>query len=193
VFMVVYDENGGWFDHVPPPTPGPMVTRRADIPTSNAYAGEYITASLPATPSDLGHTIYGPVGMGFRVPCLVISPFSRGGNVCSTAFDHTSTLKFIAERFLGNAADVPNISPWRLGATGNMIKALPGLTQPDMTVPNLPLTSLAFPEDALQNLLYALAGTEDYALPYPPPTTNKMPAQEFGITRRQLGSYDSLD
>jgi phospholipase C len=45
----------------------------------------------PGTP---GEFIDGaPIGLGFRVPCLVISPFSRGGFVCGDTFDHTSTLR----------------------------------------------------------------------------------------------------
>ena len=67
VLFVTYDENGGFFDHVPPPTP-PAGTD-----------GEYLTASpLPAAASGIA----GPIGLGFRVPCLVVSPFSRGGWYC---------------------------------------------------------------------------------------------------------------
>jgi phospholipase C len=62
VLFVVYDENGGFFDHVPPPT-APAGT-----------AGEYLT-TLPSAAGGIA----GPIGLGFRTPCLVISPFSRGG------------------------------------------------------------------------------------------------------------------
>jgi phospholipase C len=68
-FVVVYDENDGLFDHVVPPTPP------AGTP------GEFVDGA--------------PIGLGFRVPCLVLSPFSRGGFVCGQTFDHTSTLRFI--------------------------------------------------------------------------------------------------
>jgi phospholipase C len=75
-----YDENDGFFDHVPPPVP-PAGT-----------AGEYVTVSpLPAT----AQGVAGPVGLGFRVPMLVISPFSRGGHVSSQVADHTSMLRFL--------------------------------------------------------------------------------------------------
>jgi phospholipase C len=71
--IVSYDESGGFFDHVPPP----------------GTLGEYITApGLAGIPQPEG--IAGPIGLGFRVPCLVISPFSRGGLVTSGIFDHTS-------------------------------------------------------------------------------------------------------
>src|SRR5204863_4315204 len=78
--FVTFDENGGFFDHVPPPA---------------APAGtpdEYLTVS--PLPSSAGG-IAGPIGLGFRVPMLVISPFSRGGFVSSGTFDHTSTLRFL--------------------------------------------------------------------------------------------------
>src|SRR5580698_3661356 len=84
LFILIYDENDGFFDHVPPPT-APAGT-----------AGEYLTVS--SLPADAGG-IRGPVGMGFRVPMLVISPFSRGGYVASGVFDHTSQLRFLEARF----------------------------------------------------------------------------------------------
>jgi hypothetical protein len=59
----VYDENGGFFDHVPPPA-APAGT-----------AGEYLTGTLPSSAGGIA----GPVGLGFRTPALVISPFSAGG------------------------------------------------------------------------------------------------------------------
>ena len=80
VLFVTYDENGGFFDHVPPPT----------APTGTS--AEYLTVSpLPAAASGIA----GPIGLGFRVPCLVVSPFSRGGWYCSDTFDHISLLRFI--------------------------------------------------------------------------------------------------
>ncbi len=84
VVFHMYDENDGFFDHVPPPT-APVGT-----------PGEFLTQqNLPADASG----IRGPIGMGFRVPMLVLSPFSRGGHVASGVFDHTSQLRFLEERF----------------------------------------------------------------------------------------------
>jgi phospholipase C len=77
--------------------------------------------------------IAGPLGLGVRVPALMISPFSRGGNVVSAVFDHTSQLKLVAERF---GVDVPNVSPWRLATVGDLTATL-GST-PDTSVPALP-------------------------------------------------------
>jgi phospholipase C len=160
VFFVIYDENGGFFDHVPPPT-APAGT-----------PGEYLTGTLPSAASGTA----GPVGLGFRTPCLVISPFSRGGYLCSQTFDHTSTLRFIETRF---GVQVPNLSAWRRSVTGDLTAAL-NLTVPPVTsVPALPPTSL--PGDtsvAEQAVLNALAGTLDVGIPYPIPDANSMPSQE---------------
>ena len=52
----------------------------------------------------------GPIGLGFRVPMIVVSPFSAGGWVDSTPLDHTSALRFLEERFDVKA---PNLTAWR--------------------------------------------------------------------------------
>ena len=158
--IVVYDENGGFFDHVPPPT---------------AAAGtpdEYLTVSpLPAAADGIA----GPIGLGFRVPCMVVSPFSRGGYLCSTVFDHTSTLQLIERRF-GVAA--PNISAWRRATCGDLAAAFDFVNAPGTTVPPLPQTSLLDPQVAEQAVIDALLGTLDEGTVYPPPASNSMPAQE---------------
>jgi phospholipase C len=73
VIVINYDEWGGFFDHVPPPS--------APIPEADQAAG----------------TIDGL--RGFRVPCLLISPFARRGFVSSTVYDHTSVLRLIEWRW----------------------------------------------------------------------------------------------
>jgi phospholipase C len=100
--IVSYDENGGFFDHVSPPTPPP------------GTPGEYVLR-----PS--GDPSTSPIGLGFRVPCLVISPYSRGGHVNSETFDHTSQLRLLGRRF---GVDVPYLSPWRRRVAGDMTHLL---------------------------------------------------------------------
>jgi phospholipase C len=118
--IVMYDENGGFFDHVPPPTP------------PHGTPGEFLdTHPLP----DDVKGVRGPIGLGFRVPCLVLSPYSRGGFVCSDTFDHTSQLKFLESRF---GVDVPNISKWRRHAVGDMVSAFSFGRHPHPHVPTLP-------------------------------------------------------
>lgn len=94
-----YDENGGSFDHVTPPTPAP------------GTPGEFVTVpDINAVPGSGG--IRGPIGLGFRVPTFVISPYSRGPLERSTVLDHTSQLKLLRTRF---GAPVPNLSRHRRG------------------------------------------------------------------------------
>jgi phospholipase C len=122
--IITYDENGGFFDHVPPPT-APAGT-----------AGEYLTVNpLPADASGVA----GPIGLGFRVPTLVVSPFSRGGFVCSDVFDHTSTLRFLETRF---GAEVPNLSAWRRSVTGDLTTAF-NFAAVNTSVPKLPSVNVA--------------------------------------------------
>jgi phospholipase C len=166
VLFHMYDENDGFFDHVPPPT--------ADAGT----AGEYLTvASLPTTAGG----IRGPVGMGFRVPMLVISPFSRGGHVASDVFDHTSQLRFLEERF---GVRAPNISQWRRTHAGDLTATL-HMQHKDASAPSLPSTSKDLPANVMAegcSELDILEATGNQPI-YPVPTSQVMPRQEAGSVR----------
>jgi phospholipase C len=124
--FITWDENGGFFDHVVPPTP-PKGTQ-----------GEFLTVSpLPSDASSFhgdAQGIAGPIGLGFRVPMLVVSPFSRGGLVASDVFDHTSTLRFLETRFRVKA---PNISAWRRRTTGDLTNAFNFAASPKLGRPAL--------------------------------------------------------
>jgi phospholipase C len=61
-----------------------------------------------------------PIGGGFRVPCIVVSPWTAGGWVSSETFDHTSVLRFL-EEFTGLRE--PNISDWRRQTFGDLTSA----------------------------------------------------------------------
>ena len=127
--IITWDENGGFFDHVPPPVPPP------------GTKGEFLTVRpLPNDPTFRGVAggFAGPIGLGFRVPALLISPFSRGGLVYSGVLDHTSMLRFIERRF---GARVPNLSAWRRRTTGDMTGAFNFAARPVLTAPRLPNVS----------------------------------------------------
>jgi phospholipase C len=120
--FITYDENGGFFDHMPPTT-APAGT-----------AGEFLTVNpLPSAASGVA----GPIGLGFRVPMLIVSPFARGGLVSHDVFDHTSTLRFLETRF---GAEVPNLSSWRRSVTGDLTTAF-NFVKVDTSVPSLPQPS----------------------------------------------------
>ncbi len=96
-----------------------------------------MTAPAVPDPTVIGSpAITGPIGLGFRVPMLIISPFSRGGLVSSDLFDHTSVLRFLETLF---GAEVPNLSAWRRATVGDLTSAL-NFKKPDQSIPNLPPT-----------------------------------------------------
>ena len=161
--FLMYDENGGFFDHMPPPT-APAGT-----------PGEYMTAAPKGgnpTPDTLGIT--GPVGLGVRVPMLVISPFSRGGHIASETFDHTSQLKLIGERF---GVEVPNVSAWRRGAVGDLTSTL-FRSATDPSVPKLPGVVIPTSGACDSND----QDTELGGAPSSPPAQQAMPKQGGGST-----------
>jgi phospholipase C len=94
VLLINYDENDGFFDHVPPPVP-------------HAGTPEEFVAGLP-------------IGLGPRVPMFVVSPWSRGGYVCPQVFDHTSVIRLIE---VVTGVREPNISPWRRAVCGDLTSA----------------------------------------------------------------------
>ena len=166
VLFVNYDENGGFFDHVPPVVAPP------------GTPGEYVTAPAVPDPSVVGNPpVNGPIGLGFRVPMLIISPFSRGGFVSSDLFDHTSVLRFLETRF---GAEVPNLSAWRRATVGDLTSAF-NFNNPDSSIPNLPST-LQADAQAIQECVNNLAG-EILTVP----STQQLPTQESGSPTRPSG------
>lgn len=117
VFVINYDEWGGFFDHVPPPV-GP-------IPPADQAAGNEDGL------------------LGFRTPCLVISPFARREHVSSLTLDHTSILKLIEWRWGLEALTV------RDAAATNLADVLqfdaPVLTAKRLDVPVGPFGQLCVP------------------------------------------------
>jgi phospholipase C len=128
--FITWDENGGFFDHVAPPTAPP------------GTPGEYITVE-DITKDDGGET--GPIGLGFRVPMLVVSPFTRGGLVSSQVYDHTSTLRFLETRF---GVEVPNLSAWRRETTGDLTDAFNFAAPPNAKNAHLPTVTLVPSEES---------------------------------------------
>jgi phospholipase C len=115
------------------------------------------------------------VGLGFRVPCLLMSPFTRGGYLASGTFDHTSTL-FLLETLFG--VTVPNVSAWRRQTVGDLTSAFALGQAARPKAPTLPTVKLIEPQVDAEVIANALLGTfNDDGIPYPPPTANVMPKQ----------------
>ena len=120
--------------------------------------------------------------MGFRVPMLVISPFSRGGYVASEVFDHTSQLRFLEERF---GVRAPNLSAWRRANAGDLTSTL-HMGHKDVSAPRLPSTSRDQPVDVTAEgcTPLDLIGASSDKPAYPVPTHQTMARQERGRPRR---------
>ncbi len=116
IFVLTYDENDGYFDHIPPfVVPNPKDPNSGKVSASLDTRAEYIQKEQSSRQS--------PTGLGFRVPMVVVSPWSRGGYVNSQVFDHTSSIRFL-ENFishkLGKNIVEDNISSWRRSVCGDL-------------------------------------------------------------------------
>lgn len=133
VLLVMYDENDGYFDHlVPPQPPTPVLPGKSTISTEGEIHNQVNPTHKPHYTEDM--LAY---GLGPRVPMLAISPWSKGGHVCSQVFDHSSVIRFIEARF---GVAEPNISPWRRAVCGDLT-TLFDFDRPDAVAPRLPDTS----------------------------------------------------
>jgi phospholipase C len=112
IFILTYDENDGYFDHIPPY----VVPKPGDASTGKVSEKIDIAADYESKKDS-------PIGLGYRVPMLVASPWSKGGYVNSQVFDHTSCLMFL-ENFLGKKTGKKikssTISSWRRNICGDL-------------------------------------------------------------------------
>jgi len=143
--FLTYDENGGYFDHVPSPVP------------RSGTQDEFVTGV--------------PIGLGVRVPMIIVSPWTRGGHVCSQLFDHTSILQFL-EKWTG--VREPNISAWRRQVCGDLTSAF-DFQHPDFTVPVLPVPAVVICTNANSPVL---------------PPVPSMPQQEAGVLSARPLPYE---
>jgi phospholipase C len=171
VFLINYDENDGLFDHVVPPMPPKTQAMNAEGLVSDDLAGslkdefvdmgKYGKEVHPLIPgADPGGLQ--PVGLGPRVPMLIVSPWTKGGWVCSQTFDHTSVLQFLEARF---GVSEPNISDWRRAICGDLTSAFDFSKASETSI-----SPIAVPE--------AIVSRHQ---PYQVPVVQEMPSQEPGV------------
>jgi phospholipase C len=147
-FILNYDENDGLFDHVPPPTP--------KAGTADEFVGGL------------------PIGGGFRVPCIIVSPWTVGGWAAGEVFDHTSVLRFL-ERWTG--VREPNITQWRRRTFGDLTSAF-GFRDAAPKPPRLP-------DDTAEQLTEAKWEVANLPKPTLPGADQTPPVQERGRRRRR--------
>ncbi|MGK9462527.1 phosphocholine-specific phospholipase C [Streptomyces sp. G6] len=154
--FITYDENDGFFDHLVPPLP----------PKSAARGRSTVDVSLDVFEGSAKHR-EGFYGLGPRVPMLVVSPWSKGGFVCSETFDHTSIIRFMERRF---GVREPQISPWRRAICGDLTSAF-DFSRKDSRPARLPDTDAYEPPDRERHPDYRPT----------PPADPDMPRQERGL------------
>lgn len=101
VLFWLYDEHGGYYDHVPPPS----AVAPDDVLASSLAERHPLLRRLwflrkpmqKLEAADKGPRTYDHYG--FRVPAVIVSPFSRPDFVSDTVYDHTSILKLIELRW----------------------------------------------------------------------------------------------
>jgi phospholipase C len=159
VFFFAYDEGGGPYDHVPP-VPGysnkntdaslgqiPDISQIAVNPDGYnpclpATAGQYtlhcdLRSSDPGAHSGDAAAVQGfAAQIGFRIPNMIISPFTRKHYVSHTPMDHTAVIKFVESRFISSSAHLTN----RDAAQPNLLEffdfnAVPWSTPPSPPTP----------------------------------------------------------
>jgi phospholipase C len=186
VLFVNFDENDGYFDHVPSPSapsPNPDTSTLAGKSTLPAQdmSYEYFTHPAPpgiptAQPTPDGN-VYGP---GMRVPMYVISPWSRGGWVNSQVFDHTSVLRFVEARF-GVKED--NISPFRRAVCGDLTSAFNFATPNTEVLPVLAGSRTKAEADKVR-------ADQDVLPQVVPPTNAQLPQQATGTRPSRALPYE---
>lgn len=173
VLFIMFDENDGFFDHVPPPAPPSRDPENPQMLLGGStvdLSGEYHERPGTGGEKTRDKSLLGrPYGLGARVPMFVVSPWSRGGLVNSQVFDHTSVIRFLEARF---GVREPNISPWRRAVCGDLTSAF----------------NFARPND--QPFAHLLPATRERAkradaIPHQidpmPPARNSLPVQEPGV------------
>jgi phospholipase C len=198
IFILTYDENDGYFDHVPPfvaPDPRRPETGRVS---------EGIDAGLEWVTLESDRALHGararegPIGLGYRVPMIVASPWSRGGYVCSQVFDHTSVVQFL-EQFVshrtGRTVEEPNINRWRRAVCGDLTSTFgppeghaepPAPLERDRVVEQIHKAQFAEVPGGFQPLDEA----ELDALRRDPLASPRMPRQEGGLRPSRALPYE---
>lgn len=168
VLIINFDENDGFFDHAPPPTPPTLLDGELLGGCTLDMSGEY-------------HSDHRPYGPSPRVPALIISPWSRGGWVNSQVFDHTSVLRFIEARF---GVREENISTYRRAICGDLSSAFNFNNPNDEQLPTLPRLTKAQAYDLVkqqQQLAQLIPPSEEL---------QQVPRQTMGVRPSRALPYE---
>jgi phospholipase C len=174
LFIITFDENDGFFDHMPPITaPVSPTSGISNVDTTNElFQG---STSYPISQYPVG-----PYGMGIRVPMILVSPWSKGGWVNSQVFDHTSLIRLLETRFGDEYPGITenNITAWRRAVAGDLTSAF-NFKSPNDSKVQLPSTIAYQPPDDQRHPSYIPT----------PPTVQALPQQESGIRPARAVPY----
>jgi phospholipase C len=99
----LYDEHGGYYDHVsPPPAVPPDDVEGRSMIGSSTTLERCLRPVLPGLVRSKKNLVEGPQRYdryGFRVPAVIVSPYARPDYVCSEVLDHTSVLRLVEEKW----------------------------------------------------------------------------------------------
>lgn len=203
IFILAYDENDGYFDHVPPfvaphhskPNSG-KVSAGIDSSVEQVNIAHEKARSYKNPETEAREN---PIGLGFRVPLVIASPWSRGGNVCSEVFDHTSVLQFL-EKFLTKKTKKnikeTNISEWRRTVCGDLTSTFKPYNGEKFVFPTS-VKKVPFIQSVhkakfkkLPSNFKPLASDEIALINKSPQMSELMPKQEKGIRRACALPYE---
>ncbi|MGO4396266.1 phosphocholine-specific phospholipase C [Variovorax sp. M-6] len=173
VLFIMFDENDGYFDHMPPPA---IPSRNAD----GTDAGMSTVSTLGERNELKAPYIGSPYGMGWRVPMYVVSPWSKGGWVNSQVAEHTSVIRFLETRF---GVIEPNISAWRRSVSSDLTSCF-NFATPNAELPALPTIDSAAADAAIARQLLLPTPVA------PAPGTGTMPLQATGVRHSRALPYE---
>jgi phospholipase C len=199
IFILCYDENDGYFDHVPPfVPPAPNDPSSGKVSKGIDLNTEYVSLDDDLKRKPASDARGGPIGLGYRVPLVIASPWSRGGAVCSQVFDHTSILMFL-EKFLshktGKEIRETNISAWRRTVCGDLTSTFTPYNGEKYTLPEF-VSREPFVEsihkaqfNELPSGFHALTPAE-IAQANRTPASSRLPRQEKGTRPSRALPYE---
>ncbi|MFT4202882.1 MAG: phospholipase C, phosphocholine-specific [Chitinophagaceae bacterium] len=127
IFILTYDENDGYYDHLPPfVAPDYRDESTGKVSSSiQQLASEYVTREDEEVRKKVSpiRVRESAIGLGYRVPFIVASPWTRGGYVNSQVFDHTSVVQFLEDfvsRKTKKKVVCQNLTDWRRAVCGNL-------------------------------------------------------------------------
>ncbi|THU34765.1 phospholipase C, phosphocholine-specific [Niastella caeni] len=198
IFILTYDENDGYYDHLPPFVAPHPHNASTGFTSSGVDTGvEYVVNEKQQSIKEFARE--SSIGLGYRVPMVVASPWTRGGWVNSQVFDHTSSLQFL-ETFLlhktGKKIEETNISKWRRTVCGDLTSVFRPYNGEKITLPEF-LERDEFIEGIhkaqfkkLPSNFKKLTAKEIAAINKAPWQSPFMPQQEKGIRNACALPYD---